>query len=555
MCSVSWAPPSDPGTPPLHKYVLERQDSGGQWQLMTEADDGVTLHVDTLPRGLGRGPLAPTYRLSCWNLYGRSAYATPACLVMPLPNGRSANKSLSGVGGGGVGDAHSFGLPLERQPQAATGWLRFLSASQLNSLALLLLPWLLRLLPLSALACLRGACLRLLAACGSTTAVAALAAAAQQQQQQAVAPKAGQGQARVWHPPAPAQVPGAFPLDATQQGLAPPPLLPLDLNPGAEGSNPSAWAAYPPRAGHPAPPPFGLHMRQGSSSAAPSSPPLGAAPGGGGSVPGSAEGLQGYGLGGGRAASSASTPMLMMAGYANLRGLPKSGSEGDLMAGSPDGGGAFWGGSPDGGGAYWRSSCAGAPGVAAGGDRLSGRASAPAEGGGRPASPATAAPWQPPERVQGGKACAFPRCGRPLDILHFRDYQRRHYCGRCQGIFCLEHTAYSPHGPTGSCGHESRCVCTNCIGSFNPEYRAFLAQRNTLHPRPHPQGRASIPGAGGAPAADGAGAGASSSNEPQEAAEQQQGHANSKLLWARAVVKLKAVGRFKKGAHLEPHPE
>eukprot|EP00198_Chlamydomonas_reinhardtii_P006107 XP_001695443.1 predicted protein [Chlamydomonas reinhardtii] len=54
------------------------------------------------------------------------------------------------------------------------------------------------------------------------------------------------------------------------------------------------------------------------------------------------------------------------------------------------------------------------------------------------------------------KVCALPGCGKKLDLLHYRDYARRHYCGRCQQTVCGAHTAYSPHGATGSCGHESR---------------------------------------------------------------------------------------------------
>lgn len=41
-----------------------------------------------------------------------------------------------------------------------------------------------------------------------------------------------------------------------------------------------------------------------------------------------------------------------------------------------------------------------------------------------------------------GKVCAIPTCGRKLDLRHYRDYMRRHYCGRCQRTVCGQHTAY-----------------------------------------------------------------------------------------------------------------
>lgn len=44
----------------------------------------------------------------------------------------------------------------------------------------------------------------------------------------------------------------------------------------------------------------------------------------------------------------------------------------------------------------------------------------------------------------------------------------------------MAHTAYSPHGPSGGCGAESRCVCVDCFGDFTQQHRALLTSRNTL---------------------------------------------------------------------------
>ena len=44
----------------------------------------------------------------------------------------------------------------------------------------------------------------------------------------------------------------------------------------------------------------------------------------------------------------------------------------------------------------------------------------------------------------------------------------------------MQHTAYSPHGTSGTCGVQSRCLCIDCFYEYTPEYQAFLASRNTL---------------------------------------------------------------------------
>ena len=50
-------------------------------------------------------------------------------------------------------------------------------------------------------------------------------------------------------------------------------------------------------------------------------------------------------------------------------------------------------------------------------------------------------------------------CCRLSNVKHA---MQRHFCSVCQRVFCHQHTAYSPHGPLGSCGMESQCICEDC---------------------------------------------------------------------------------------------
>ncbi|EFJ40185.1 hypothetical protein VOLCADRAFT_120035, partial [Volvox carteri f. nagariensis] len=133
--------------------------------------------------------------------------------------------------------------------------------------------------------------------------------------------------------------------------------------------------------------------------------------------------------------------------------------------------------------------------------------------------------------------CAIPGCGRKLDLRHYRNYLRRHYCGRCQRTVCGQHTAYSPHGPTGSCDHVSRCVCTSCFTHFNPAYQLFLLKHNKLQPGSGvgPQEAAAAAGAG---AAAGSRRGSASGSTGAGNGEDKSA---AKLLWERAATKLKAL--------------
>ena len=78
------------------------------------------------------------------------------------------------------------------------------------------------------------------------------------------------------------------------------------------------------------------------------------------------------------------------------------------------------------------------------------------------------------------KHCAQPGCTQRFDLRNYSAMRQRHSCGRCLQTFCLSHTAYSPHGASGACGVQSRCVCFECYLEFTPEYQALLESRNTL---------------------------------------------------------------------------
>lgn len=65
--------------------------------------------------------------------------------------------------------------------------------------------------------------------------------------------------------------------------------------------------------------------------------------------------------------------------------------------------------------------------------------------------------------LKSRKACAQGGCEKKFDVKNMRERRQKHYCGRCQQVYCLEHTAYSAHGATGDCGQDSRCVCINCF--------------------------------------------------------------------------------------------
>ncbi|PNH07037.1 hypothetical protein TSOC_006553 [Tetrabaena socialis] len=118
--AVSWAPPAAPGVPLLHKYVLERAGWGGgsggqgcsaqapgqgavqqwQWQVVAEVDDvqPAGSFMDEAGGGSGGGESDDVvmYRVSAWNLYGRSLYGTVTCKIRYDSGGVAEAEALPG---------------------------------------------------------------------------------------------------------------------------------------------------------------------------------------------------------------------------------------------------------------------------------------------------------------------------------------------------------------------------------------------------------------------------------------------------------------------------
>lgn len=55
-----------------------------------------------------------------------------------------------------------------------------------------------------------------------------------------------------------------------------------------------------------------------------------------------------------------------------------------------------------------------------------------------------------------------------------------HYCGVCQRYVCAAHTGASPHGASGDCGVESKCVCVGCLAEMDEGRRGEVLKRNRL---------------------------------------------------------------------------
>ena len=67
--------------------------------------------------------------------------------------------------------------------------------------------------------------------------------------------------------------------------------------------------------------------------------------------------------------------------------------------------------------------------------------------------------------------CAYPGCGVRffgLGLKVMKHTLQKHYCSRCQNLFCHHHTQYSPHGSLGSCGLDSKCICLLCWQEIPP---------------------------------------------------------------------------------------
>lgn len=75
---VEWAPPANAGTPPMHKYVLERQVNQEWVSLPVQLTPDDTSTVDTPPESV------VVYRLRAWNEYDRSEAAVSGqCAARP----------------------------------------------------------------------------------------------------------------------------------------------------------------------------------------------------------------------------------------------------------------------------------------------------------------------------------------------------------------------------------------------------------------------------------------------------------------------------------------
>ena len=69
------------------------------------------------------------------------------------------------------------------------------------------------------------------------------------------------------------------------------------------------------------------------------------------------------------------------------------------------------------------------------------------------------------DRWQCGQAGCHRRFGR-YSLRDMKHTMQRHFCCVCQRVFCHHHTSYSPHGPFGSCGMESQCICDSCYSTL-----------------------------------------------------------------------------------------
>jgi hypothetical protein len=80
--------------------------------------------------------------------------------------------------------------------------------------------------------------------------------------------------------------------------------------------------------------------------------------------------------------------------------------------------------------------------------------------------------------ITGPGLAARPR----LSLRGVRHSIQRHYCGRCEHLYCLRHTRISPHGTFGSCGLDSKCLCLPCFEALSFEQQVLLEKTNRLRP-------------------------------------------------------------------------
>ncbi len=525
------------GKPPLHKYVVERAASDGTWHTVHQVDDPEpAAWVDDVPMGGLVGPAAavdrlgdsltgsdgsalgpPTaalaggivsYRVSAWNLYGRSPYGIVACDLTPLaqeqavhqllmlPTGYPASQgpmrphsegpvdSAAGIvvnrGAAGTGHAASGGpggtgaVAAGASAQGNKGQLGGGSSlAQVNSVLLLLLPWVLRLLPV---AFWRGLTLQLQHACVALRSV--LARGKQQGLERAAS-----------HPPAwdPLRsASGSGPGPAARSGGQLGPYADLIEGEDLRTSVLTDMQRPTPQAGRerfsagPGSPDLGTRTSFSPRAFAQhhyaaSSPALGAAATGSAalpplprlaSVPGQGQGPKA--LPAAAAATGSHHPQQFVGGVALDQHFHRSCSEGMLAPPGPGGThnrpvlvsaagtGASGHRHPHGSAAAYSRSGDGGAHARVGSDRQGahhhhGRSGSVDMGrlseepdvqdtqGLLTAQEAEMLAALGPGGAGGGgsgpardrdKVCAVGCCGRKLDLLHYRDYVRRHYCGR-----------------------------------------------------------------------------------------------------------------------------
>ena len=61
----------------------------------------------------------------------------------------------------------------------------------------------------------------------------------------------------------------------------------------------------------------------------------------------------------------------------------------------------------------------------------------------------------------------------------YRNTMNKHYCGVCQGLYCQNHTAFSPH-TFGSCGVNSKCLCIRCYENLSDDVKERLKPKNKI---------------------------------------------------------------------------
>lgn len=77
--------------------------------------------------------------------------------------------------------------------------------------------------------------------------------------------------------------------------------------------------------------------------------------------------------------------------------------------------------------------------------------------------------------------CSFPGCQMMLKGWKgLPNKLRRHYCGSCHLMYCVEHTKIATHSIMTACDMQSECVCVSCFPGLPPKAQAILLAKNKL---------------------------------------------------------------------------